>query len=868
MTDNTLMTLDKTSTYWAEETPALCKRLASGLEGLSSSEAAKRLRIFGVNSVNDEQTTGPFRLFFRQFENPLLLVLIFGAVLSLVLQQWTDAGIIIVIVISSSLLGFYQEYKASAALLALRQRLALLAKVQRDGKLIAVPAADIVPGDIIQLSAGNLVPADGILLSATDFLVTEASLTGESMPVEKRPGIIAADASIGQRTNSAFSGTSVRSGLATMLVVATGSQTALGDVAKLIGASEPETEFACGVRQFGYLLIKVMIIMVLFVLIASQILGRPFIESLLFAVALAVGITPELLPAIVTVTLSAGARTMAKEGVIVRRLEALENLGSMDVLCTDKTGTLTEGVVTLSAAIDVEGKDSASIRKFAYLNAVMETGIENPLDEAIVAAGKTAGLTLGTYEKVDEIPYDFIRKRLTIVVKDSAKPKTRLIITKGSFDAILAVCTKANVAGTEQNLDSTIRARLQATLDKNGADGFRVLALATGEVSIKSDYDIKDESDLTLIGFLLFADPPKAESLESIKDLSALGIRVKMITGDNQQIAIHVAKAVGLNSAHVLTGPLIAKMSDDALSNLATKTDIFAEIDPQQKERIIRALQRHGHAVGYLGDGINDAPALQAADVGISVDQAVDVARQSADIVLLKRDLGVLRLGVESGRRTFANTLKYIAITTSANFGNMVSMALATPFLPFLPLVAKQILLNNFLSDIPSIAISTDNVDAKQARRPERWNIHEVRRFMIVFGLVSSVFDGLTFVILLKFYHAGEAEFQTVWFVVSLLTEIAVVFSLRTRAVFFRSRPGLALIAVSIMVSAVAIAIPYAGPLTRLLGFVAIPLPVMGALLAVVLTYVCTTEVTKYWFYKAHNKKSDGVSARGKAQRS
>lgn len=386
--------------------------------------------------------------------------------------------------------------------------------------------------------------------------------------------------------------------------------------------------------------------------------------------------------------------------------------------------------------------------------------------------------------------------------------------------------------------------------NKNGADGFRVLAVATGVVAVKSDYDINDENELTLIGLLLFADPPKAETRKSIEDLSALGIRLKMITGDNQQIAIHVAKAVGLKSDQVLIGPKIAQMTDDALSSMAANTDIFAEIDPQQKERIIRALQKRGHAVGYLGDGINDAPALQAADVGISVDQAVDVARQSADIVLLKRDLGVLRVGVESGRRTFANTLKYISITTSANFGNMVSMALATPFLPFLPLVAKQILLNNFLSDIPSIAISTDNVDAKQAARPERWNIREVRRFMIVFGLVSSVFDIVTFVILLKFYHAGEAEFQTVWFVVSLLTEIAVVFSLRTRAMLFCSRPSIPLVAVSIVVSAAAIAIPYAGQLTRLFGFVAIPLPVIGALVGVVLTYVCATEITKYWFYK------------------
>ena len=841
--------------YWAEEQANLFGRFKTSQAGLSSIEAAQRLKTYGANHVTDQKTAGPLRLLLRQFESPLLLVLIFGAVLSLILQQWTDASIIIVIVVTSSLLGFYQEYKASTALLELTQRLALSAKVLRDGKAVSVPAADLVPGDILQLSAGNLVPADGVILSATDFLVSEASLTGESMPVEKKPGAVEVGATLGQRTNSAFSGTSVRSGQATLLVAATGQKTALGDVAKLIGATEPETEFARGVRQFGYLLIKVMIIMVLFVLIASQLLGRPFIESLLFSVALAVGITPELLPAIVTVTLSTGARAMAKEGVIVRRLEALENLGSMDVLCTDKTGTLTEGTVTLSSALDLAGKDSADVMQLAFLNAAMETGIENPLDQAIVVAGEKIGLTTEGFVKVDEIPYDFIRKRLTIVVKNSAKAKNRLIITKGSFKAILAVCAHAKIAGKTVALSTSVQKRLQAVVDKQGEDGFRILALATRDVSAKPDYTIKDERGLILIGFILFADPPKADARKAIEDLSALGIQLKVITGDNSQVAVHVARAVGLRVDHILTGSKISQLNDDALAILADKTEIIAEIDPQQKERIILALQKRGHAVGYMGDGINDAPALQAADVGISVDQAVDVARQSADIVLLKRDLGVLKLGVESGRRTFANTLKYISITTSANFGNMVSMALATPFLPFLPLVAKQILLNNFLSDIPSIAISTDNVDIEQAKQPERWNVSEVRRFMIVFGLVSSVFDMVTFVLLLKFYAAGQAEFQTVWFVVSLLTEIAVVFSLRTRMTFYRSRPGNALIFVSITVAAIAIAIPYLGYLTRIFGFVPIPIPVLGTLLLIVLVYICTTEIAKHWFYKSPQRR-------------
>jgi Mg2+-importing ATPase len=845
------MAPDTQMTYWAEDATSLIARLKSRREGLSSEEAAGRLRSHGANTVDDGKGAGPIRLLGRQFESPLVLVLIFGAALSFILRQWTDAGIILAIVVTSALLGFYQEYKASTALLELRQRLAQTAKVMRDGKIISLPATHIVPGDIIQLSAGNLVPADGLVLTATDFLVTEASLTGESMPVEKRPRAVAADAPIGRRTNCAFSGTSVRSGLATILVVHTGAETALGDVARSIAATEPETEFARGIRQFGYLLVKVMIVMVLFVLTVSQLMGRPLIESLLFAVALAVGMTPELLPAIVTVTLSAGARAMAKQGVIVRRLEALENLGSMNVLCTDKTGTLTEGTVTLAAALDIDSLESADVRHYAYLNSVFETGIENPIDQAIVEAGQKTGLTIADYVKIDEIPYDFVRKRLTIVVQNGQNPKSRLIITKGSFKAILAVCSYARIGGRDTLLNTTTKNRLQALLDKYGNDGFRVLAVATRDAPTQPDYDIKDERDMVFAGFLLLADPPKAESKKAVADLSALGIRLKIITGDNQQVTVHVAKAIGLGARNILTGPEISLMKDEALAVRADKADLFVEIDPQQKERIILALQKRGHAVGYMGDGINDAPALHAADVGISVDQAVDVARQSADLVLLKRDLDVLRLGVESGRRTFANTLKYISITTSANFGNMISMALVTPFLPFLPLFAKQILLNNFLSDIPSIAISKDNVDAELAQNAERWDVREVKRFMIVFGLVSSVFDLITFTLLLKFYVAGEAEFQTAWFVVSLLTETAVVFSLRTRRLVIRSRPSTPLMLVTLVISVVAVAIPYIGPLARLFGFVPLPAPVIVSLLLIVLGYILATEATKHRFYKA-----------------
>ena len=836
--------------YWSRKPDELLTALSVGTEGLSTPEAERRRFIAGPNSLGDEVHVKTLRLVARQFESPLVLVLIFGALLSFGLGQWTDGSIVVVIVFASAMLGLQQEYRASNALLELKQRISLSVNARRDGQSKVIPASELVVGDLIELSAGKLVPADGVLLTAKDFLVTEAALTGESMPVEKQPGVSRPDAAVNERNNCAFAGTSVRSGNATMLVTAIGKQTQVGDIARMIEVAEPETEFARGVRKFGYLLIRVMIVMVLFVLTVSQLLGRPLVESLLFAVALAVGMTPELLPAIVSVTLSAGARDMAKQGVIVRRLEALENLGSIDILCTDKTGTLTEGVVTLSAATDIKGKISDDVSRLAFYNSSLETGIENPLDRAIVSAGTKFSSSLADISKIDEIPYDFVRKRLSIVIAEKKSADTHLIITKGSFQNILSVCDSAELDGQQIPLDTALLQKLKEQMEQSGQEGFRVLAVAKRQVAARSTYDKADERDMILFGILLFADPPKDGVKEALANLLALGISTKMISGDNRYVAIHIAEKVGLPTVGVLSGPEISAMKDEALWLRAEKTDLFVEIDPQQKERIILALQKSGHAVGYLGDGINDAPALHAADVGISVDQAVDVARQSADIVLLKRDLDVLRIGVESGRRTFANTLKYISITISANFGNMLSMALATPFLPFLPLLAKQILLNNLLSDLPSMAISTDSVDAEQARKVERWNVKEVQRFMIVFGLLSSVFDLLTFGLLLKVFALGQSGFQTAWFIVSLLTEVAVVLVLRTRAAAWCSRPSNPLLLATIAVFVVAITIPYIQPLAELFGFVPVSWIIMASMMGVVICYIAATELTKYLFWK------------------
>jgi Mg2+-importing ATPase len=645
-----------------------------------------------------------------------------------------------------------------------------------------------------------------------------------------------------------LTGTSVRSGTATARVEKTGRATQYGTIVARLEAAAPETDFAHGVRQFGYLLMRVMLVVVLAVLLANQLLGRPPLESLLFAVALAVGLTPELLPAIVSVTLARGAHAMAQSGVIVRRLQAIEDLGSMAVLCTDKTGTLTQGRVELAAALDVARRDSREVLELAYLNAAFETGIENPLDAAIVAAGERRGLETRAYTKIDEIPYDFLRKRLTVVVSPGSGPE-HLVITKGAFANVVALCDLP--AGEREGLETWFR--------EQGERGYRVLAVATRRLPARARYAREDEAGMTLAGFLLFLDPPKADAAATIASLGALGVRVKIITGDNRHVAAHVAAAVGLDPRALLTGPEITAMRQEALWHRAERTDVFAEIDPQQKERLVRALQHRGHAVGYLGDGINDAPALHAADVGISVEGAVDVARESADVVLLRPDLAVLRQGVEDGRRTFANTLKYICITTSANFGNMVSMAIATPLLPFLPLAAKQILLNNFLSDFPSMAISTDRVDEENVARPLAWDIGEVRRFMVVFGLVSTAFDLLTFWLLLVVFRADEALFQTAWFVVSVLTELAVVLALRTQRPAWRSAPSRLLFGSTLAVAALSLALPYLGALAGAFGFVPLAGPMVAVLLGVVAGYLGVTEAVKsrkYWFGRKSNSSA------------
>ena len=833
--------------YWSLESEQLFSALHTSRNGLQPADAEQRLKQYGLNTIRAQQQATALRLLLSQFKSPLVLILIFAAIVSGIVGEWVDASIVIAIVVGSTMLGFAQEYTASNAVEKLRSQVTIKSRLLRGGQTQTLPSERVVPGDVVLLSAGSLIPADGIVLEANDFFVNQAVLTGETFPVEKIRGTVPRNASLNERTNCVFMGTSAGSGTAQVLIVQTGKATVFGQVAEKLRLRPPETEFERGIRHFGNLLTQVMLVMVVIVLAVNVFLAKPVLDSLLFSLALAVGLTPELLPAIISITLAHGAQQMAKRGVIVRRLTSIENFGSMDVLCTDKTGTLTEGVVSLDGAVNPQGQPSEAVLHYAYLNAHYQTGLVNPLDEAIQAAAQKAGLDISTGKKVDEIPYDFVRKRLSVITADSQGEHT--LITKGALESILSICTSIQSENEAQTLNAVLRAEIEKRYSEWSEKGFRVLGLATKTMDGRPEvYSPTDENTLTFAGFLLFFDPPKADVQQVIVDLAKRGVKLKIITGDNQKVARHVAEAVKLPLQGVLTGKQLNDLRDEALWHLAERTTLFAEVDPNQKERIILALQKTGHVVGYMGDGINDAPALHAADVSLSVDTAVDVAKDAADFVLLKQDLAILRQGIDEGRVTFANTIKYIITTISANFGNMFSMAGASMLLSFLPLLAPQILLNNFLSDIPAVTIASDNVDLEMVEKPRRWNTKFIRNYMVLFGIVSSIFDFLTFATLLLLFRASPDEFRTGWFIESLITELVIALVVRTRHLFWRSRPGKLLLATTLIFIGIALVIPYL-PFISVFGFVPLPASLMLAMLGLTALYVLATEVTKKFFY-------------------
>ena len=859
---------DRLGAYWAFDRAALAARLQSRPDGLSRSEAAERLGLVGANQLRARPGYSRIRVLAAQVRSPLLLILVFAAVVSAFTGEWISALIVLVIVFATVGVGYSREFSARTAVAALQAQISTKANVMRDGRSVMVPMEEVVPGDVVLLSAGSLVPGDGVILEATDFFVSEAVLTGESFPVEKESAIVPASATVRERRNCVFLGTNVRSGTARCLIVKTGPATEFGAVAARLRLRPPETEFDRGIRRFGYLLTSAMLVLVLLVFAAHALRGRPPIDTLLFSVALAVGLSPELLPAILSVNLARGAQMMARHGVIVRRLNAIENLGSMDILCTDKTGTLTEGVVQLEGAYTPSGARSSEVLRFGAWNAALETGLSNPLDDAILQIERP---DVSRARKLGEIPFDFVRKRVSVIVEEpragrgigpphataddrgEALPRPGddetwiRLITKGAVDRVLDVCTRTTEG---EPLGAAAKTRLTAHSERWTSKGIRVLAVAVGTLEPKPAYGRDEEQDLAFAGFLTFLDRPKEGVAETIADLAKLGVSIKLITGDSKLVAQHVAGLVGLPAERVLTGRELHELHDEALWHAAERTDLFVEVDPNQKERIILALKKTGHVVGFLGDGVNDAPAMHAADTSLSVERAVDVAREAADFVLLDRHLDVIRRGIEEGRRTFANTLKYVLMTTSANLGNMVSMAAASLFLPFLPLLAGQILLNNFLSDVPAIGLADDSVDPELVMRPERWNIRWIGRFMVEFGIVSSVFDGVTFVVLLAVFHATPELFRTGWFVESLLTELVIALVVRTRRPFFRSRPSRLLLGLTAGLIVVTFLIPYV-PFAGVLGFVPLPGMLMTTVCLITGLYVLAAEVTKQWVFRS-----------------
>jgi P-type Mg2+ transporter len=845
---------DLSSAPWIEPMAQALRRLESRPEGLSALEAQNHLSTFGPNVVAGERRRGAAVQILLKFRNPLILLLLGAATVAGLTGDARSFVVIIVVVVLSVILDFIQEHRAGQAAERLRHATLMRASVMRDRVPCELPAMQVVPGDVVLLSAGDLVPADARLLEARDLFVNQVLLTGEPYPLEKNADASAttsAETALTDAPNAVLMGTSVVSGSARALIVRTGRRTMLGQIGASLQRTPPPSAFERGTRAFGLLILRLALLMVLFVILVNAWRGRPWLDSFLFAIALAVGLAPELLPMIVSVTLSRGALRMSRRKVLVKRLAAIHDLGSMDVLCTDKTGTLTEARIRLERHIDASGRDSPRVLELVYLNSHFQSGLRSPLDDAILEHREVEA---AAWSKLDEIPFDFERRRVSVLLRRATEAP--LLVVKGAFEDILRVSTRYETdAGETRALDEAARASMTARFEELSREGFRVLGVSSRP--LPEDHAVitkAHEVDLTFAGFAAFQDPPKESARTTLRQLAELGIAVKVLTGDNELVAEHVCRELDLPIPGVLTGTELQGMDDLILDQRVDRTTLFCRVTPAQKNRIIVALKRRRHVVGFLGDGINDAPALHASDVGISVDSAVDVAKEAADLILLERDLGVLKDGVLEGRRTLGNIVKYILMGTSSNFGNMFSMAGAVLFLPFLPMLPIQILVNNFLYDLSEIPIPTDDVDEDFLRQPHRWDMTFIRRFMLVIGPVSSVFDFVTFYLLFAVLGAGEALFHTGWFIESLSTQALVILIIRTRGNPLRSRPSPALAITSSLVVVAAIVLPLT-PLGAALGFVHLP-PVFYPVLAVmVVVYLVAVELVKRAFYRHFQMK-------------
>ncbi|HET9932414.1 MAG TPA: magnesium-translocating P-type ATPase [Polyangiaceae bacterium] len=815
----------------------LLRELGTSPAGLGSGEATARLEHDGPNDAASGRSASLRGEWLRTLANPLLGILLFAGVASAILGQHSDVLIIAAIVVSSSALDLWQTTRSRRAVTQLQSRVAPTAKVVRDGGWVVLPRSDVVTGDVVRLSAGDLVPADLRLLQARDLHVHQSALTGESLPVEKTAVVEALSDGGPSSEALLFLGTSVVSGSATAVVVATGRRTAFGDVISRLGERPDETEFERGMKAFGNLILRTVFVLVLFILVVHLSFGRNALESLLFAVALAVGLTPEFLPLITTVTLAEGALAMARQKVIVKHLASIQNLGSIDILCSDKTGTITSGEMSLDASLDPLGAPAERPLAFGCLNSAFQTGLASPLDAAILAASRPSP----GYEKTDEIPFDFERRRLSVVLRRDAE---LVMISKGAPEGILDGCTHFEAEGKVEALSEAELARCREAFQRLSQSGFRVLAVAYRAVERPDGHDVHDEREMTLLGYLTFADHLLEGTRESIARLQRDGVSIKILTGDNELVTAHVCRQAGLDVSSMVLGPALEDLDTPALARVAEQNTVFARLSPAGKHRIIRALKSHGHTVGFLGDGINDAPSLHGADVGISVAGAVDVAREASDIILLESHLDVLHAGIIAGRRAFANVLKYLLMGTSSNFGNMLSMAGAAVVLPFLPMLPTQLLLNNFLYDVSQVTIPSDRVDPALLEKPARWDVRNIQRFMLVIGPVSSVYDFLTFWLLLRAFKFGEVRFRTGWFVESLVTQTLVLFVIRTMDRPWKSKPSALLTVTTLSVVAIAVLLP-ALPFAPRLGFEPLPVAYLPTLVLLVATYLAIVELIK-----------------------
>ncbi len=818
------------------------------LYGLTEHEAKKRLIEYGYNEPAKEPQRTVAYQFFSKFFNPLVIVLLIIAGSSLFFGQLISGSLVIIMAIASVTISFLQEYKAGKETEKLSEMVRTTSAVYRNGKLKEIPIKEIVPGDLVSFSAGDIIPADLEIIHAKDFFLNEASLTGESLPVEKKSNPESANGNpLPDFSNIGFMGSSVVSGTGFGIVLKTGLNTQFGVISKKLARISNQTSFDKGITKFTWLMIWVMVIMVIAIFSINFFIRDNLIQALLFSLAVAVGLTPEMLPMLVAVNLSKGAIEMSKKQVIVKRLNSIQNFGSMDILCTDKTGTLTLNKIALEKYCDVFGKDDKDVLHFAYINSFYQTGLKNILDKAILSYEK---ILIKPYQKIDEIPFDFSRRLMSVVIE--INEKNRLIV-KGAPEEIFKRCKSYEVGGNINSLESLTFSELKQQYDILSSQGFRVLALAYKDVeSAKKVYSKEDEKDLIFKGYLAFLDPPKPTTRRTIEVLKELGVQVKVLTGDNELVTKKICTEVGLKFQEIITGDHIDKLNDQELRDLAIRTTVFARLSPIQKERVILALQANNHTVGYMGDGINDALALKAADVGISVNNAVDIAKESADIILLQKNLLVLRDGILEGRRTFGNIIKYIKMGASSNFGNMISMTGASLFLPFLPMLPIQILLNNFLYDISQVAIPSDQVDEEYLLESKPWNIDAIRKFMFIFGPISSCFDFLTFGILIFLFNASQPVFQTGWFLVSLCTQTLVIHIIRTAKIpFIQSMPSQFLLFTSIYIITIGLLIPFT-PLGQYFGFTLVPSSYFIALFLIVISYLTTVYFFKNWFIKKY----------------